>query len=241
MKEMKNISIVLIEPQYEINLGFISRVMKNFGIMDLYLIKNRVNLDKARKFASHGYDVVEKSKEIDFEKLPRMFEMIVGTTAKSSLNTSNLLRNVITPENLADSLKNFGGKMCILFGRESTGLTNEELKKCDLVVSIKTGTDYETMNISHSVAIILYELSKKRGTYNISIAPRKDRERIIQYSLELAKITGFPQHKIPLIGRGVQRIIEKAKLTPRESFLLMGLLRKSILFREKGFTSKSTE
>ncbi|MCP8316808.1 MAG: hypothetical protein H3Z51_08110 [archaeon] len=56
---MRRLSVALVEPVYEVNVGHIARVMKNFGLEELLLINPKVDLIKARKFASHGVDILE--------------------------------------------------------------------------------------------------------------------------------------------------------------------------------------
>ncbi|MEM3383070.1 MAG: TrmJ/YjtD family RNA methyltransferase [Nitrososphaerales archaeon] len=226
---IKKFSIALVEPIYEVNVGLIARVMKNFGLEELLLINPKVNLNEAKKFASHGSDILEKAKIISFDELIKSFDTVIGTTAIVAKKSSNILRKALTPEDLAENLKDYSGTLCLLFGRESTGLSNKELKKCDLVTSISTGTEYRTLNISHSVAIILYEILKKKTESNEEIVSREDKDRIIKYSIKLAEMCGFQKHKIPLIEEVMKKLMVKGKPTPRESYLLMGLLRKAIL------------
>ncbi|MCP8316199.1 MAG: TrmJ/YjtD family RNA methyltransferase [archaeon] len=226
---MKRISIALVEPIYEVNVGHIARVMKNFGLEELLLINPKVDLSKARKFASHGVDILERAKETSFDELKKSFDMIVGTTAIVAKRQSKILRKALTPEDLAENLKDFSGNLCLLFGREATGLKNEELKLCDLVVSINTGTEYRTLNISHSVAIILYEISKLRIEVHKEIASREDKDRTIEYSVKLARICGFQEHKLPLLEEAMRKLLGKSRPTPRELYLMMGLLREAIL------------
>ncbi|MGQ9468210.1 MAG: RNA methyltransferase [Nitrososphaerales archaeon] len=236
---MRRISVALVEPVYEINVGHVARVMKNFGLEGLLLINPKVDLIKARKFASHGVDILEKAKEISFDELTKSFNMIVGTTAIAAKRPSKILRKALTPEGLAENLKDFSGNICLLFGREAIGLKNEELKLCDLVVSIDTGTDYKTLNISHSVAIILYEISKQKIEAHEEMASREDKERTIEYSVKLAKVCGFQEHKVPLLEEAMRKLLGKSRPTPRELYLMMGLLREAILAlqRSKSYSS----
>ncbi|MCP8321625.1 MAG: TrmJ/YjtD family RNA methyltransferase [archaeon] len=240
---MRRLSIALVEPVYEVNVGHIARVMKNFGLEELLLINPKVDLIKARKFASHGVDILEKTKETSLDELKKSFDMIVGTTAIAAKRPSKILRKALTPESLAENLKDFSGNLCLLFGREATGLKNEELKLCDLVVSINTGTDYKTLNISHSVAILLYEISKRRIEVHEEMASREDKERTIKYSVKLARICGFQEHKVPLLEEAMRKLLGKGKPTPRELYLMMGLLREAILAlqrEKKDFTQKGS-
>ncbi len=63
----EEISICLIEPQYPINLGYIARIMKNFGFHNLLVVNSKVNIEEARPFASHAVDLLENIKYINFD------------------------------------------------------------------------------------------------------------------------------------------------------------------------------
>ncbi len=226
---MKWLSVALVEPIYEINVGHIARIMKNFGLQELLLINPKVDLSKARKFASHGVDILENAKETSFDELRKSFDIVVGTTAITVKRASRIMRKALTPQYLFDNLKDFSGNLCLLFGREATGLRNEELKLCDLIVSIDTGTSYRTLNISHSVAILLYEVSKLRIEVHEEIASREEKERTIEYSVKLARSCGFQEHKLPLLEEAMRKLLGKGRPTPRELYIMMGLLREAIL------------
>jgi TrmH family RNA methyltransferase len=235
---MKWFSVALVEPMYEINVGHIARVMKNFGLEELLLINPKVDLSKARKFASHGVDILDKAKETSLDELRKNFDIVVGTTAIAAKRPTKILRKALTPENLVENLKDFSGDLCLLFGREATGLKNEELKLCDLVISIGTGTGYRTLNISHSVAITLYEISKLRIEIHEEMASREDKERTIEYSVKLARICGFQEHKVPLLEEAMRKLLGKGRPSPRELYLMMGLLREAILALQRSKNKK---
>ena len=186
------ISIALVEPKLAINVGYIARLMKNFGLKELLFIKPKFTASRARIFAVGGKDILDKAKTIDFKEL-RKFDLLVGTTAIRGKSRLNIVRDSITPERLVGLLQS-SSKACIVLGRESTGLTNRELSYCDVVVNIDTLTDYKTLNISHALAIILYEILAK-GKSRKTAAARSERELLITYALTLAEKSGYPKHK----------------------------------------------
>jgi hypothetical protein len=101
------------------------------------------------------------SKSVEFGELRRIHELLVATTAIRARRRRNLVRRVMRPERAASYLRS-AKSSCVVLGREATGLRNDEIRFCDLVTSVDTGTEYPTMNVSHSLAILLYLAS--RGT-----------------------------------------------------------------------------
>src|SRR5919198_1860176 len=145
-----SIAVALVEPQYDTNVGYIARIMKNFGYNHLYVINPNFDKEKAARFATHGKDVLESAKISTLKELRERFDFLVGTTALSAHSRLNILRNSITVVRLSELIKNVGMEkdFCIVLGRESCGLNNSECEICDLVVTIDTKTNYRTMNIS---------------------------------------------------------------------------------------------
>jgi TrmH family RNA methyltransferase len=222
-----NLSIALIEPKYEVNVGHISRVMANFGFSSLLLVNPQVNLENATKFASHGNFVLKNAEICMFDDL-KSFDYLIGTTAIYDVSTSNVLRSTVSPSFMAYSLKNFSGSVCLIFGRDTTGLRIEELEKLDMIVSIYAKLSYPTLNIGHAAAILLYELTKQRYSASEDLAPKDQRAILINYAIDLAKVSNFPEYKMPIFSRAFKQVIGKGRLTTRETTLLIGLFRKAI-------------
>ncbi len=227
------ISIALVEPEHEVNVGHIARLMKNFGLRELLLINPRVDLEKAKVFATHGKGLLEKSRRIKFNEL-KMFDLLIGTTAIQASDRLNLVRDSIVPSHLAKILANKDSNICIVLGREATGLTNEELARCDIVLNIDTPTKYKTMNISHALAILLYEIfseskqRKKRG-----LAASKELQLATKYALSLAKSSGVRKHKMKMLEIAMKRMMSRGIPTSKEVMLLVTLLRGAIMAIER--------
>jgi len=149
--------VVLVEPEYQQNVGYCARTMANFGYDDLRIVKG-INLNmEAVKYSKHGVGLLKKAKKVKALKSATSgCSVIIGTTALHS-EGRDVLRNAITPREAADKLADTNAKVALLIGREGTGLTKQEIAMCDFVVRIPTSKDYGTLNISHALAIILYE------------------------------------------------------------------------------------
>ena len=150
------ISIILIEPKKSGNLGAVARAMANFGFDNLVLVnpKCKKTAKEAIKRAKHGLAVLKKAKVV--KKIPKM-DTLIATTAMLGTDY-NIPRSPISPAQLSKIIPS-KGKVGIVFGREGPGLTNEEVLACDFVCTIPSSKKYPTLNLSHSVALVCYELA----------------------------------------------------------------------------------
>src|SRR5919202_4919414 len=105
-----NIAVALVEPKYETNVGYVARIMKNFGYNQLYIINPGFNREKAAVFATHGKDILASSKISTLEELREKFDILVGTTALTAYSRLNILRNPIDAVRLSEIIKNVGMK-----------------------------------------------------------------------------------------------------------------------------------
>src|ERR687885_1529993 len=239
-----NIAVALVEPQYETNVGYIARIMKNFGYKQLYVINPSFEKEKAARFATHGKDILASTKISTLKELREKFDVLVGTTALSAYSRLNILRNSINVVSLSEIIKNVGIEkdFCIVLGRESSGLNNRECEMCDLVVTIDTKTDYRTMNISHALAILLYEISKSLSEFTLrddndkiiirrsnTFATKQEIDLLINYVKEVADRCGYDEHKQHMLNSAVHRLLARAIPTSKEIMLLVSLFRKSAL------------
>ena len=220
------ISIILVEPENSGNLGAVCRVMKNFGLKSLKLVSPKCSINQeAKNRAKWAQDVLNKAKIV--KKIPK-YHTLVGTTSQLG-NDYNIPRSPITPSELS-SLVNVDKKIGIVFGREGAGLNNSEISLCDFVVSIPAYKKYPVLNLSHSVAVICYELfkgDKNRIGSQIKIAGKKDKEHLLKLvNLKLKKMEFATPSKRETQKIIWKRIIGKSFLTKREAFALMGFFKK---------------
>jgi len=225
------LSIILIEPKTAGNIGAIARVMANFNCENLVLINPKCNhLSKeALDRATHAKNILEKAKIKDFSVF-KEFDYLIGTTAKIGTDY-NLNRSPLTPAQLSEKIANSKRKIGIVFGREDSGMKNYEIERCDFVVTIPTSAKNSTMNLSHGVAIILYEIFKKSGEKktgeNITPISQKEKDIILKKINEILDKMQFATKEKKATQQILwKRIIGKAMLTKREAFALLGFLKK---------------
>jgi len=227
------IDIVIFEIENEGNLGAISRVMANFGFKNLVLINPKCSKDSIEviKRAKHSKEVLDNIKITDESALDG-YDYLIATTAKLGTDY-NIPRSPTNPEQLAKKIGGIGddSKIALLIGREGDGLTNEEIKKCDFVVTIPTSKAYPTLNISHALGIILYELSKGKESVSSHFIPasKKDKEIILELVDKVLNKMKFSTEEKKETQRIVwKRLVGKSFLTKREAFALIGFLKKSL-------------
>lgn len=237
-----DIAIALVEPHYHINVGHVSRLMKNFGLHRLYLVNPHYNKTEAVKYSTHGKDVLAAAKVVTLKQLRRKFDILVGTTAISATSRLNILRETVGPEQIAKIIQDAQGtnRFCIILGRESSGLKNKELGMCNLVVTIDTRTRYRTMNIAHALAVLLYEISKvkpeepvKDSRKKIEIASQQEIGILLKYVGKVADAGNYDLHKKPLLSTAVKKLLAKSTPATKDIMLLVSLFRKSLLAIER--------
>lgn len=154
--------VVLVQPHYAGNVGSVARLMSNFDVHELYLVDPLVSpLDEeAMVWAVNAKEVLERARVVDsIESAVRDCAVVAATTAQPCLKA--VRRTPVTPREFAEQFKSYWKskeRVAILFGREPSGLTNSELELADFTITIPTSSKYPAMNLSHSVAVILYEL-----------------------------------------------------------------------------------
>ena len=238
---MHSVAVAMVEPQYHVNVGHVARLMKNFGLDSLYFVSPRFDAEEAARYAMHGSDVLANATTITLAMLKKKFDCIIGTTAIGATSRLNVLRESLAAAELAGIIHEGRQKrFCIVLGREASGMNNRELAACDLVCTIETKTRYRTMNVAHSLAILLYEISKLtparqlgRSKKRVDLASKQDVALLLQYVERLADAGNFDGHKKPLLEAAVRKIVAKSLPTTKDVMLLVSLLRKGLLAIER--------
>jgi len=219
--------VVLVEPMYQGNVGSVARAMKNFGYTDLVLVNPCKLEGQARAMSSHARDVLEGARVVStLEEAINGVDLTIGTTGASCLKTGEHVRlPLYTPPDIKEKLKGYSGKLALLFGREDNGFRNDELKSFDMVITIPTSEVYPVMNLSHAVAVVLYELSGLQSEEN-PLAEGFDLRLLYGHLGKLLEEIDYPQHKKDKTHLMLRRIFGRAGLTPREVQTLRGVIRK---------------
>lgn len=257
---LSSFSVAIVEPEFSQNVGYLARTMANFGLSKLFIVSakdknsSRIDKDEASRFASHGEYIVRNAKWIrSMDVLRNRYRILVGTTAIRGKRKSNITRKTIELEDAlprivksvfalsslktSPSVRRTRSPVCFVFGRDTTGLTNDELRKCDYNVTIVTGSEYNTLNISHAAAIIFYSFRNyydlfqssllKRATRMKEVPSRREKERVVSLFEQLAAKSDFQDYKKERLKETLTRLLDRSNPSLRELYLLMGLASKA--------------
>ncbi|MFX0012004.1 MAG: RNA methyltransferase, partial [Candidatus Hermodarchaeota archaeon] len=249
-------TIVLIRPEHAANIGSIARIMKNFNFNNLIVFNPVENAEIIRSyhtqgFAMHGKDILLNAQIIELDsqndylikckEFMQQFDLIIASTAKG-MHYKNVRRLSIFPKDLQLPISENPIKVAIVFGKESRGLTNKEIKLADILIRIPTSDDYPTLNLSHACGIILYEIYNKihkislgRGNKPVLLASRIDKQilyEMVKSTVNSLKIRAYTAENVLFAFKNV---FERAIVSKKELNLILGIFSKlnSLLKKRK--------
>jgi tRNA/rRNA methyltransferase len=218
--------IILVEPREAGNVGAAARVMKNFGFGDLWIVGHHPNLHPlAGWWASGADDVVEQA-----HFAPTLHHAIadahitVATTSARERTTPVDL----TPVEVSQLFASMGEQtLALVFGREDSGLTREEVVQCQRTAVIPTDPAFPTMNLAQSVGVFCYELSttaREADGRELATAARMERlhERVQALLVEVGFLHGDNPYRV---YDELRAISGRANLDGREATILLGIIR----------------
>ncbi len=225
----ENISVVLVSPKYQGNIGAVARSMKNAGLENLFLVNSEIE-DEAIARSMGGRDILLNAKKFNsLEEAIRGFNVVAGTSSTVTENLKHFRRIPVTPEEFWDKMSNTDAKIALVFGREDDGLRNEELNLCNYFINIPGNPEYPVYNLSHAAAIILYIMFTR---FNPVEPKRQDiilPDHLSILESEIGKTLDYikyPAHKKENTMVMLTRIIGRSMLTETEYFKLMGIIRR---------------
>ncbi|MEZ4999509.1 MAG: tRNA/rRNA methyltransferase [Bacteroidales bacterium] len=201
-------TFILVEPKVPENIGASARALKTMGFDSLRLIKPSEYMSGKAKWVAHGsFELLENARV--FENLSDAIsdmDLVIGTTARYRLVKQDYtpvseLRKILDKK--SESVKN----VAIIFGREESGLSNEEILQCDITTSIPLKSDFPSLNLSQAVMIYAYELSSLQQneiTFK-SASPDGESVRALKEKVKpLLKLSGIAEDSA-LFGRIMER------------------------------------
>lgn len=247
-------TIVLAQPEHASNIGSIARIMKNFDFNNLVIFnpiekKENILCRKTEGYAMHGKDVLYNSTIISnitqenhihqLSNYLKNYDLVLGTTAKGS-NYQNIKRVPIFVHEINLPVSKKPLNIAILFGKESRGLTNDEIKLTDIVLRIPTGNLYPTLNIAQACGIICYEIFKithnisiGRGIKPVLLADKKNRKVLYDMISEITSYLKIRTHKKDNLILSFKNIFERSLISKKELSLIMGVFSKIKLILSK--------
>lgn len=224
---MARLLIVLVEPREAGNVGAAARVMKNFGFEDLAIAGEHPQLLPVSSWWASGADDVLGN--------ARTYQTLHDAIADAHLTvatTSSRGRTTpadFTPSTLAGRFSALAGHetLALVFGREDSGLTREELALCHRTAVIPTNDQFPTMNLAQAVGAFCYELSQiERAQPARELASAGQLERLHERFEALLLEAGFLHANNPdRIYDDIRALLGRAELDPREVTILLGMVR----------------
>src|SRR5213083_359042 len=227
--DVPGVRVVLVEPKNEGNVGAVARAMKNFDVHDLVLVNPCALGPEARQRAMHGADILESATVVpDLTSAIQDADLIIGTSGIDTSNEKRFARIAVSPSDLAIKLGKARGTTALLFGREDFGLLEEELLRCDLLVTIPAAKPYPILNLSHAATVLLYELFNARAPTRPSrTMSGLEKEKLHSAFADLLDATDYPAHKIGRTRIMFRRMMGRAVPSGWEFHALMGVLQRA--------------
>lgn len=212
---LNNIRIVMIATSHPGNIGSAARAMLTMGITDLYLVSPRSFPDEqAFTMASGADSVLHNATVVDnLADAIADCQLVIGTSARSQRTVQwSHLDSTECGKHVAEHCRQ--GKVALVFGRESSGMTNSELESCHHLTSIPVNPEFKSLNIAAAVQVLCYECS---------VACKRDQDSLVSFGKEQTlasaeELAGFYQHL-------EETLIATRYLNPKEPRLLMRKLR----------------
>ncbi len=225
------VRVVLVGVEGPVNLGLVARTCVNFGVEELYLVSPVASIDEAFLYAARARDYLARARIVDsIDEAIAGSDLVVATTGKG-YSRGDYVRQAIDLRSFTSLLRDLGPVfVTVLFGRESTGLTRDELLKADYLVTIPANPEYPILNLSQAVAIVLYELWLLRTSgFSSNVAPRAPRselEDIVSlYSLLIDRVVS-DAGKALRIKKVFERIVYRSMPSVYEARLLKYFVRR---------------
>lgn len=237
---LENVHIVMVNTTHSGNIGAAARAMKNMGLSKLVLVDPIASIDEdALQRSSGALDILDNVKIVQtLAEGIADCQFVVGTSARSR----HVPWPLQTPRQCGAKAREVipaGNKMAIVFGRESRGLTNEELHQCNAHVHIPTVEDFSSLNIAAAIQVMCYEMrlalveqeaSDTTDVWGIEwdypLATHEQLHGFLQhYEKVLLEIGFIKPHTGAQLMAKVARIYQRAGLDQSEVNLLRGILK----------------
>jgi len=201
--------------------------MMNFDFDKLYLV-NPCELDDECYIRSvHAHKLLDHAKIFSsFEDAVKGIDYLIATSSIASKTDRKHLRNPVLLEEISEKIYEVEGKVGLVFGREDYGLYNDEIAACDVMLRIPTSKSYSSLNLSHSVGLVLYSLYIKKH-----LEPKKKRtmgkiekKKLFEFFSELLDEVDYPEHKKEKTKIMFRRVMGRSIPSKWEYHTLMGVL-----------------
>lgn len=228
--DLSHIAIVLYGPRVSENVGAAARAAWNMGIKRIVVVSPEgFDRQKALKLATHSAaHLIDSMSYFDsIEDALKDFEFVVGTTSRKG----GARRDLSSPKEAAGELIGISknNHVALLFGPEDRGLSNEEIRYCDRIVTIPTA-EFSSLNLAQAVMVFCYELFCATRNLSLTIPPKRvsfrEKEAMFDHLKEtLVKIGVIDSQNPEYRMMQVRRSFNRSGLLAREAQIIRGVCR----------------
>ena len=231
---MKNkFGFILVKPQLGENIGACARSMKNFGFTKLHIVSPKIIFPnhKTKATSVGAYDIINKAKLFNTtDSAIGTFDIVISLSArrrdinKKHISLNNFIKLV---------KKKKDSKFGLMFGPEASGLSNDDLSFSNYVLQIPTSPKFKSLNLSHSLTIVCYEIFKifnERSFYNsrtsIKISSKSKINSLIKHLLKLLDEKNFflPKEKKQSMLLNINNLIYRLEPNDKELRILASII-----------------
>ena len=225
--------IILVKPQLGENICASARSMKNFGFSKLHIVKPKFTFpnNKTKVTSVGAFDIINKTKI--FQNLPRAiddFDIIFSLSARRrDINKKHISMNEF--KKILKDKK--GANIGLMFGPEASGLSNKDLSFSNYILQIPTIKKFKSLNLSHSVTIMCYEVFKifngkslnKKGL-KLKISSKSQINSLIYHLLNLLNQKNFflPEEKKQSMVTNINNLIYRLEPSQKELRILASII-----------------
>lgn len=228
---LENIRIVLVNTSHTGNIGSAARAMKTMGLSNLYLVDPVSEPDgKSSALAAGAGDVLADATIVStLSEAVADCGLVVGTSARSRTLSWPMLEPRSCGEKLIAEVPNY--PVALVFGRENSGLTNEELQQCHFHVCIPANPEYSSLNLAAAVQTLCYEI--RMAYLNANAFPPTENEYPLSEDLErfyvhlestLASVNFIKAKHPGIVMTKLRRLFNRARPESQELNILRGIL-----------------
>jgi tRNA (cytidine32/uridine32-2'-O)-methyltransferase len=230
---VENIRVVMVETTHPGNIGAAARAMKSMGYKNLYLVKPKIYPNAEATARAAGADDI-LTRAVVCESLEEALQGCV-TVVASSARSRAISSPVFTPREYASKLseKTKLGPVALVFGRESSGLSNEELEHCNVILQIPTNPDFSSLNVASAIQILCYEFIQgsqycdagKTDREKVQLATSDEMKYFYDHLQKSMIDVGFLNPEQPRkLMRRLKSLFNRAHLDENEVSILRGFL-----------------
>ena len=230
---LSNIDIVMVGTTHPGNIGAAARAMHNMCIPNLVLVKPQCSIGEiAYARASGANDILGNRRNTEsLQEAVQDCNLVIATSAR----VRSLPWPELTPELMAGKISemNDQSRAALVFGREHSGLTNEELQLCNYMVNIPTNPDFSSLNVASAIQVLCYEIFKTSANQfavqqtgnQESVATSQELEGYFEHLEQVMTATQFLDADNPgLLMQKLRRLYHRTELSKTEVNILRGIL-----------------